>query len=118
MGNQDNTVLPDYLTGFKAIKVPTLRNNIVVYAVNPKTISKFFDEEGCRLVNDFVPNTVVQSAFISINSYGSKVGMTLSDDIMQLPIKQLAHLGSFDLYKDSTDKAFAFIDYVASKAGK
>jgi hypothetical protein len=44
--------------------------------------------------------------------------MTLSDDIMQLPIKQLAHLGSFDLYKDSTDKAFAFIDYVASKAGK
>jgi hypothetical protein len=106
------------LTGFKDIKVPTLRNNIVVYAVNPKTISKFFDEEGCRLVNDFVPNTVVQSAFISINSYGSKVGMTLSDDIMQLPIKQLAHLGSFDLYKDSTDKAFAFIDYVASKAGK
>jgi hypothetical protein len=44
--------------------------------------------------------------------------MTLSDDIMQLPIKQLAHLGSFDLYKDCTDKAFAFIDYVASKAGK
>ncbi len=118
MGNPDNTVLPDYLTGFKAVKVPSLRNNIVVYAVNPKMVAKFFDEEGCRLVNDITPNTVVQSSFISMNSYGSKVGMTLSDDIMQLPIKQLAHLGSFDLYKDSTDKAFAFIDYVASKAGK
>lgn len=118
MGNPDNTVLPDYLTGFKAVKVPSLRNNIVVYAVNPVSVSKFFDEEGCSLINDIAPNTVVQSAFISINSYGSKVGMTLSDDIMQLPIKQLAHLGSFDLYKDCTDKAFAFIDYVAGKAGK
>lgn len=118
MGRKDATVLPDNLTGFNAIKVPGLRGNIVVYCINPLSSAKFFDEEGIRLLNDIVPNEVVESLFISINSYGSKVGMTLSDDIMQLPIKQLSHLGSYELYKDATDKAFAFIDHVQEIAGK
>lgn len=118
MGRKDATVLPDNLTGFNAVKVPGLRGNIVVYCINPLSSAKFFDEEGVRLLNDIVPNEVVESLFISINSYGSKVGMTLSDDIMQLPIKQLSHLGSYELYKDATDKAFAFIDHVQEIAGK
>ncbi len=117
-GNSENTVLPDNLTGFKAVKVPGLRSNIVVYAVNPKNIEKFFDEEGVKKANAFMINQVVQYMFISINSYGSKIGMTLSDDIMQLPIKQINHLGAFENYKDATDKAFAFIDHVGEKAGK
>lgn len=118
MGRKDATVLPDNLTGFKAVKVPGLRNNIVVYCINPRSSAKFFDEEGVSLLNDIVPNEVVQSLFISVNSYGSKIGMTLSDDIMQLPIRQLSHLGSYELYKDATDKAFAFVDHVQEKAGR
>lgn len=117
-GSNDNTVLPDNLTGFKAVKVPGLRSNIVVYAINPKKIEKFFDEEGIRLTNEINTNQVVQYMFISINSYGSKVGMTLSDDIMQLPVKQISHLGSYESYKDATDKAFHLIDHVQEKAGK
>ena len=117
MGDKENTVLPDYLTGFKALKVPGLRNNIVVYAVNPLKSSKFFDEVGVKLLNDITTNPFVQSCFISINSYGSKIGMNLSDDIMQLPIKPLSHTGAFETYKNATDKAFAFVDYVTSKTG-
>jgi hypothetical protein len=118
MGGQESTYLPDNLTGFKAVKVPGLRGNIVVYAIDPTASSKFFDEEGVKLLSDLSVNEVVQSLFISINSYGSKIGMNLSDDIMQLPIKQLNHVGSYDTYKDCTVKAFAFVDHVVSKTGK
>lgn len=116
-GNSDSTVLPDYLTGFKAIKVPGLKASIVVYAVDPKESAKFFNEEGVKLLNDIYTGMVVQSLFISINSYGTKIGMNLSDDIMQLPIKRIAHLGSYAEYKSVTDSAFKFVDYVAEKAG-
>lgn len=115
MGSSDATVLPDNLTGFKAVHVPGVRNNIVIYCINPKASAKFFDEEGVNLINAITPDMVVQSMFISINSYGSKIGMNLSDDIMQLPIKQLAHLGSYDAYKNATDCAFNFVDYVEKK---
>lgn len=118
MGLRNATVLPTNLTGFKAVKVPSLRNDIVVYCTEPQKAAGFFDEEACRILNSITPNQVVQSLFISVNSYGSKIGMTLSDDIMQLPIKQLEHLGSYESYKDCTDKSFAYIDYVAKKAGK
>lgn len=117
-GTSDVTVLPDNLTGFKAIKVPGLKSSIVVYGVNPKEVEKFFDEKGLEILNSITMNQTVQYTFISINSYGSKVGMTLSDEIMQLPIKETNHFGCYDVYKDATNKAFSFIDHVIEKAGK
>ncbi len=115
MGNSDVTLLPSNLTGFKAVKVPSLRGNIVVYAIDPVLASKFFDEEGVKMLNSITPNEFVQSLFISVNSYGSKVGMNLSDDIMQLPVKPFQHLGAYDAYKKATDACFSFIDFVESK---
>lgn len=117
-GNSDSTVLPDYLTGFKALKVPGLKSSVVVYGVNPKESAKFFTEEGVKLLNDITTGMVVQSLFISINSYGTKIGMNLSDDIMQLPIKKIAHLGSYAEYKSATDSAFKYVDFVSEQIGK
>lgn len=118
MGESEFTVLPDFLTGFKAVKVPGLRNDIVLYAVDPTKVAKFFDADGVAIVNNFTPNTVVQSMFISMNSYGTHIGMNLSDDIMRLPVKSIAHTGSFTTYKEANDHAFNFIDFVAKQAGK
>lgn len=112
MGNKETTVLPDYTSGFSAIKVPGLRNNIVVYAANINASASFFSEENVRLLNKIVPDMAVQSLFISVNSYGSKIGLTLSDDIMSLPFKQIKHIGSFDSFKTALDDAFAFLDRV------
>lgn len=114
-GSMKNTYLPDYLAGFKAVKIPGLKHHIIVYAVNPIKISKFFDEEGIKLLNDISINTVVLSAFISINSYGMKAGLNLSDDIIEVPVKRIAHLGSYDLFKDASVNIFKFFDYVDSK---
>lgn len=116
MGSQEYTVLPSYTTGFKAVKVPGLRSNIVVYCADPRMAAPFFDEKGVELLNAITPNFAVQSLFISLNSYGSKVGIMLSDDIMQLPLKKLNHLGAYDLYKQATDEAFAFVDYATAKS--
>jgi hypothetical protein len=118
MGNKDYTYLPDFLSGYSAIHVPGLRNNIVVYAVDPRVSAKFFDEEGVRMINEVETNNIIQSAFISVNSYGSKVGMTLSDDIMRLPNKSISHVGSYDLYKNAIVAAFKFIDTVDEKRSK
>ena len=115
MGDPEATVLPDYLTGFKACMVDGLKKNIVIYAVDPSKLTPFLDEEGIKILNSIDVNTAVQSLFISVNSYGCKVGMNLSDDIMQLPIKQLGSIGAYDAYKDATDASFKFIDYVAKK---
>lgn len=112
MGDRKYTVLPDYVKGFKAIHVPGLRSNIVVYASDIRYSKVFFDNEGVKRLNALVTSTVVQSAFISINSYGSHVGITLCDSIMQLPMKPIRSLGIFDSYKDCMEAAFGFIDYV------
>ena len=116
MGVKQYTVLPDNTAGFKALYIPGLKSNIVVYAADPKKAAKFFDQKGVELLNALQTNITVQCLFISLNSYGSKLGITLSDDVMQLPMKKLASLGAFDAYKEATDKAFAFIDYATDKS--
>lgn len=118
MGDKQFTVLPDFLTGFEAVHVPGLRTNIVVYCVNPTEAAKFFDEEGVKILNSITVSMTVQSAFISINSYGSKLALTLSDDIMSLPLKTSPHVGTFDEFKTSVHQMFAYADYVDSKKDK
>lgn len=118
MGEKKYTVLPNYLTGFEAVHVPGLRSNIVVYAINPREASKFFDKEGVALLNEINVGLTIQSAFISLNSYGSKFGLTLSDDIMSLPIKTAPHIGTMDEFKEATHQIFDFADYVDSKRKK
>jgi hypothetical protein len=117
MGDRETTVLPTHLTGFKAVKVPGLRSNIVVYVADVRFARNFLDEEGVKRLNAFnVDSNTVQWGFISINSYGSKVGLGLStENLMTLPMKSLRHLGAFDAYKAAVDTTFSFIDYVGSK---
>ncbi len=115
MGTSKFTYLPDHLNGFTPVKVPGLKRNIVVFLADPKSSSIFFDEEGVRLLNDININTVVESLFISINSYGMKAGMMLSDDIMELPLKRIQHSGCYDIFKDESVKVFRFFDHVESK---
>ena len=118
LGDMNNTVLPDYLKNYTPIHVPGLRGNIVVYATDIESSKVFFDDEAVKILNEIVPDIALQSMFISVNSYGAKISMTLSDDIMSLPIKQIPHLGCFDSYKNAVDKSFAFVDYVDSKKAK
>ncbi len=118
MGDKEYTVLPDYLTGYQAIKVPGLRSNIVVYATDIKSSAVFFDETSIKILNEVTPDYTVQSAFLSVNSYGTKVGVTLSDEIMSLPIKEMKHIGTFDSYKNAVANLFKFVDYIDEKRMK
>ncbi len=110
MGDREFTNLPDYLTGFKALRVPGLRPNIICYVANPSHSAKFFSEKSVSLLNDIVPNQVVQSLFISVNSFGTRIGVNLSDDIMNVPVKNRQVPASVESYKSANDKIFAFVD--------
>lgn len=118
MGDKEYTVLPDYLNGYHAIKVLGLRSNIVVYATDISASKVFFDDEAVKTLNEVSPDLYVQSALLSINSYGTKVGLTLSDDIMSLPVKPLKHVGTFDSFKNALTHIFQFIDSVDEKRMK
>ena len=118
MGDKENTVLPDYISGYQAIKVPGLRSNIVVYATDISQSKIFFSDDAIRNLNEIVTGLYVQSAFISINSYGTKIGLTLSDDIMSLPTKPLKHIGIFDSFKTALEHIFIFVDNVDEKRMK
>lgn len=118
MGDKEYTVLPDYINGYQAIKVPGLRSNIVVYATDISNSRIFFDDEAIRNLNEVVTGPYVQSAMVSINSYGTKVGLTLSDDIMSLPTKPLKHIGIFDSFKTALEHIFIFVDHVDEKRMK
>ncbi len=110
MGDREFTNLPDYLTGFKALKVPGLRPNIICYVADSNRSKKFFNEESIALLNDIVPNQVVQSLFLSVNSFGTRIGVNLSDDIMNVPVKNRQVPGSVQSFKSANDKIFAFVD--------
>lgn len=115
-GERANTVLPDYVDSFSPVHVPGLRRDIVVYLANPAASAPFFDEEGVSLLNDIHVDTTVYSLFITGNSYGVRVGMNLSDDIMELPMRNPVHVGAVDDFVEISKKAFAFIDSVEKKA--
>lgn len=112
LGEKKYNMLPDYLTGFKAVKVPGLASRYVVFLADVTKSSSFFDEKSIKLLNEIVPNQVFQSGFISINSYGTKIGMNLSDDLMNIPVKKKQKPGTVDAYKEANDKVFQFIDHL------
>ncbi len=116
MGNKENTVLPDYVDNFTPVHVDGLKKNVVVYLADVRKGGKFFDEEGVRLLNEIATDSVVQSLFLSANSYGVKVGMNLSDDIMELPMRKPVRLGCVDTFVSASRKVFDFVDYVETKA--
>lgn len=119
MGDKRYTVLPDYISGYHAIKVPGLRSDIVVYVTDIRASACFFDEASVKELNEIIPDVLsVQSGFVSINSYGTKVGLTLSDEIMSLPLKPLKHCGTFDNFRNALIHIFRFIDNVDEKRMK
>lgn len=113
-GDRKFTVLPSYLTGFEARKVPGLKKNIIVYVANPLKSSKFFTKENVELLNTRPIGITVQSAFLSLNSYGRKAGFNLSDEARQCPQKRIETLGCFDSYQNAINIAFKFFDSVQS----
>ena len=91
-----------------------MKKEYIVYAISPERISKYLDLDACKILNQINTNYIVQSLFISVNSYGVKIGMNLSDDIMELPLKRIERLGSFDIYADASKVVFDFVDHVIS----
>lgn len=115
-GNKENTVLPDYVDTFTPTHIPGLKKNIVVYLAEPGKSAKFFDERGVELLNAITIDSVVESVFLSANSYGVKVGMNLSDDIMELPMKKAIKRDCVDSFVTASANLFRFVDHVEEKA--
>ena len=113
-GDKKHTVLPDFVDNYTPVFIPGLKKEYIVYAISPERISKYLDLEACKILNQLNTNYIVQSLFISVNSYGVKIGMNLSDDIMELPLKRIERLGSFDIYADASKVVFDFVDHVIS----
>ena len=115
-GGIKNTFLPNYLTGFEAIKVPGLNDNIVVYALDISKSKKFFDKQGIDLLNNIKVNDDFLSGFISANSYGIRVGLNLSEKAMQLPLDEKGITQSiFDNFINPAKDLFAFVDHLEKK---
>lgn len=118
LGEKNSTVLPDYLTGFNAILVPGLRSNIVVYATDIQASKVFFTKENVDILNKLYPDMSVQSAFLSVNSYGTKIGLTLCDEVMSVPYRNLKAVGMYDSVKNAIDTLMAFVDKVDEEKAK
>lgn len=115
-GNPENTTLPDYVSNFTPVHVAGLKKNIVVYLADLEKGAKFFDESMVSLLNEIAVDNVVYSLFLSMNSYGVKIGMNLSDDIFELPMRNPVSLGCMDTFVTASQKAFAFVDEVEKRA--
>lgn len=115
-GKYKSTYLPNYLTGFEAIKIDGLDENIIVYAVDIASSKKFFDKKGIELLNKIKITEDFTSGFISANSYGVRVGLNLSDRVMQLPLdEKVSSSNAFDNYIEATKNMFAFVDHMETK---
>ena len=115
-GEYKTTYMPNYLTGFEAIKLDNLNDDIIVYAVDINKSKKFFDKKGIELLNKIAVDGDFTSGFITANSYGIRVGLNLSDRVMQLPLdEKVATSNAFDNYLNATKDMFAFVDYMESK---
>ena len=56
------------------------------------------------LLNEIAVDNVVYSLFLSMNSYGVKIGMNLSDDIFELPMRNPVSLGCMDTFVTASQK--------------
>lgn len=86
-GDEDTTVMPNFVNHYKAYKGRGLNDNIVLYLASDES-KKLISDEVISVLNRVVIDKIVTSAFISINSYGSKIVLNLSDDLMILPIEK------------------------------
>lgn len=111
MGAKEDNRLPDYLSGFKAMKIDGLKKTIVVYAASPSVAGEFFTDANIRLLNDFIIDATCQSGFISINSFGSKLGLNLSNEFTSAPT-QPRELGIYTSYYHNTKLVFEFFDNI------
>ncbi len=116
LGDKQYSMLPDYTSGFYAVKVPGLKSNIVVYAVQPVMVHDIFSEEAVDILNSIDVSVNVQSLFISCNSYGTRIGVNLSDPMVELPIEKNPPLGGFDELAETLNQVFAFVSHVEEKA--
>ncbi len=111
MGDKQYTMLPDYTTGFYAVKVSGLKSNIVVYAVQPVLVGDIFDREAVDILNSITVSTNVQSLFISCNSYGTRIGLNLSDPMVELPVEKNPPLGGLDELAETLNRVFDFVGH-------
>lgn len=113
LGKRTSNILPDYLTGFRAVKVPSLRSDIVVFAADIKASGKFFTNRAIEYLNNVKPDDIFQSGFISINSYGAKIGLNLDDCFINAPaFKEGKRAGNFASYDNAMKNLFGFLDEI------
>ncbi len=112
IGKRGECVLPDYVDSYVSCHIPGLRRDIICYLADPQSSSKFFTPDTIALLNDIHLDSTIHSLFLSVNSYGSKIGMNLSDEVMELPLKNSVHEGAIDDFVDLSRKAFAFLDAI------
>lgn len=117
MGSKENNRLPDYLTGFKAMKITGLKKSIVVYGATPAIAGQYFTQKIIDELNEFIIDDYTTSAFISINSFGSKLGLNLADPVVSTPDKTV-ETGAYNSYYANTKIAFEFFDAVEDIASK
>lgn len=113
MGDKENTVVPDYVNSYQPIHVSGLRSNILVYAADISYSGAFFTADTIKILNGFEPDSTINSGFLSLNSYGTKIALNAGDNLMSLPMKQLNHIGVYDSFRRSLESCFAFVDAVA-----
>lgn len=113
-GDENTTFMPDYVSNYKAYKDNRLKDNIILFLASDDA-KVFFDDEGINLLNQIEIDETFTSGFISINSYGSKLVLNLSDQLMVLPIENKPDKKAFDSLKDTLNKMVSFVNYVSSK---
>lgn len=111
VGARQFNMIPNYTTGFKSVKVPGLNNKVLVFAADPKSSAKFFTQDAVDTLNDIILDDVTQSGFISINSYGTKVGLNMDDKFISAPSDR-RDPGLYSSFYHDNKKIFSFIDSV------
>ena len=108
-GKMNDTVMPDYIKNYKPYQDKRLGDKIIIYLATDDG-KKFFNDENIDLLSKFVIDDVVTSGFVTVNSYGSKIALNLSDSLMVLPIENKVNVSSLDSLRVSLNTLVKFVE--------
>ena len=108
-GKMNDTVMPDYIKNYKPYQDKRLGDKIIIYLATDEG-KKFFNDENIDLLSKFIIDDVVTSGFVTVNSYGSKIALNLSDSLMVLPIENKVNVSSLDSLRVSLNTLVKFVE--------
>ena len=108
-GKMNDTVMPDYIKNYKPYQDKRLGDKIIIYLATDEG-KKFFNDENIDLLSKFTIDDVVTSGFVTVNSYGSKIALNLSDSLMVLPIENKVNVSSLDSLRVSLNTLVKFVE--------